>query len=127
MNTFVTRATVFALCLAIVSLGSPVVAHAGIISTLTAVESAGRSESLARINSALSRDEVRAGLSGMGLEPAVVEARLAALTDSELASMAGQIDAMPAGGDALAVLGIVFLVLLVLEAVGVINIFTKFP
>jgi uncharacterized membrane protein (Fun14 family) len=34
---------------------------------------------------------------------------------------------MPAGGDALAIIGIVFLVLMILEAVGVIDIFKKFP
>ena len=35
----------------------------------------------------------------------------------------GQIDSLPAGADAIAVLGVVFLVLLVLEVTGVINIF----
>jgi uncharacterized membrane protein (Fun14 family) len=34
-------------------------------------------------------------------------------------------DQMPAGGDALAVIGIVFLVLIILELVGVIDIFKK--
>jgi hypothetical protein len=36
-----------------------------------------------------------------------------------------QIDSLPAGGDAIAVIGVVFLVLLILELVGVTNIFTK--
>jgi hypothetical protein len=34
---------------------------------------------------------------------------------------------LPAGGDALAIIGIVFLVLLILEAVGVLDIFKSFP
>jgi len=34
---------------------------------------------------------------------------------------------LPAGADALAVIGIVFLVLLILELVGVIDIFKKIP
>ena len=63
----------------------------------------------------------------LGVDPAQVESRVAALTDSELRTLAGQIADMPAGGDALAVIGIVFLVLLILEAVGVIDIFKKFP
>jgi hypothetical protein len=37
--------------------------------------------------------------------------------------LAGQIDSLPAGADAIAVLGVVCLVLLVLEVTGVINIF----
>jgi hypothetical protein len=60
--------------------------------------------------------------------PADVEARIAALTDAELNTLATQMADLPAGGDsALVVIGIVFLVLLILEAVGVIDIFKKFP
>jgi hypothetical protein len=43
----------------------------------------------------------------------------------ELRSLAGQMSGMPAGGDALAVIGIVFIVLLILELTGVIDIFKK--
>ena len=65
--------------------------------------------------------------SALGVAPEQVEARVAALTDAELRTLAGQMADLPAGGDALAVIGIVFLVLLILEAVGVIDIFKKFP
>jgi uncharacterized membrane protein (Fun14 family) len=41
--------------------------------------------------------------------------------------LAGQVAEAPAGASALAVIGVVFLVLLILEAVGVIDIFKKFP
>jgi len=93
---------------------------------LSAVEAQGRSESLATINAALAREEVRSELSSLGVEPAQVDARLAALTDSELRSMAERIQTMPAGGDGvLAVIGVVFIVLLILELTGVIDIFKK--
>ena len=39
--------------------------------------------------------------------------------------MANQLADLPAGGDALAVVGALFLVLLILEVVGVIDIFKK--
>lgn len=39
--------------------------------------------------------------------------------------MQGQVDRLPAGGSALAVIGVVFVVLLILELVGVIDIFKK--
>jgi uncharacterized membrane protein (Fun14 family) len=39
--------------------------------------------------------------------------------------LADGLDEAPAGGDALAVIGIVFLVLLILELTGVIDIFKK--
>ena len=56
---------------------------------------------------------------------AAIEGRLAALSQDEIASLADQIEQAPAGGDALAVIGIVFVVLLILELVGVIDIFKK--
>jgi hypothetical protein len=61
----------------------------------------------------------------LGVDPAEVNGRLAALTDAEIAVLARKLDQLPAGGDALAVLGIVFLVLLVLELTGTIDIFKK--
>jgi hypothetical protein len=79
------------------------------------------------VNAALAREEVRAQFEALGVEPAQVESRIAALTDAELRTLAGQMSDLPAGADALAVIGIVFLVLLILEAVGVIDIFKKFP
>jgi uncharacterized membrane protein (Fun14 family) len=39
--------------------------------------------------------------------------------------LAERMDTLPAGGDALAIIGIVFLVLIILEVVGVIDIFKK--
>jgi len=121
------RFVVYALCLAMLNLGSPLVAHAELVTTLQAVEASTRAQDLATVNSALARDEVRAQFEVLGVEPAQVESRLAALTDSELRTLAGQVNELPAGADALAVIGIVFLVLLILEAVGVIDVFKKFP
>jgi hypothetical protein len=126
MNMF-KRSVVFALCLAILNLGSPMVANAAMIGTLQAVESASRAQDLATVNAALARDEVRQQFTALGVDPAEIESRVAALTDSELSTLARQMNEMPAGADALAVIGIVFIVLLILEMVGVIDIFKKFP
>lgn len=121
------RCLVYVLCLAMLNLGSPLVAQAELVSTLQAVEASTRAQDLAAVNAALARDEVRAQFEALGVEPAQIESRIAALTDAELRTLAGQMADMPAGADALAVIGIVFLVLLILEAVGVIDIFKKFP
>lgn len=121
------RCLVYVLCLAMLNLGSPLVAQAELVSTLQAVEASTRAQDLAAVNAALARDEVRAQFEALGVEPAQIESRIAALTDAELRTLAGQVADMPAGADALAVIGIVFLVLLILEAVGVIDIFKKFP
>jgi hypothetical protein len=121
------RFVVYALCMALLNLGSPMVAQAELVTTLQAVEVTTRAQDLATVNAALARDEVRAQFATLGVEPAQIESRIAALTDSELRTLAGQMADMPAGADALAVIGIVFLVLLILEAVGVIDVFKKFP
>jgi hypothetical protein len=74
----------------------------------------------------MSRADVRAQLENLGVDPAAATARVASLTDRELADVSSQIEALPAGGDGvLVVVGIVFLVLLILELTGVIDIFKK--
>src|SRR5262245_39961053 len=115
------------LCVAILNLSSPLIANAEIIGTLQAVEVQSRAADLATVNATLAREDVRAQFESMGVDPSQVDARVASLTDSELRTLAGQMNDAPAGGDALAIIGIVFLVLLILEAVGVIDIFKKFP
>jgi len=121
------RFLVYVLCMAMLNLGSPLVAQAELVTTLQAVEAGTRAQDLAAVNAALAREEVRAQFEALGVQPAQVESRIAALTDTELRTLAGQMADVPAGADALAVVGIVFIVLLILEAVGVIDIFKKFP
>jgi len=120
------RIFVYALCLALLNLASPQVAQAALVGTLQAVDASGtRAQDLAIVNSALAREQVRGQMEAMGVDPAVVDARVARLTDSELRSLADRMEQMPAGGDALAVIGIVFVILIILELVGVIDIFKK--
>jgi hypothetical protein len=121
------RIVAYVLCAAMLNLSSPLVANARIIGTLQAVESQSRAADLATVNAALARDQVRSQFEAMGVDAAKIDARVAALTDAELSTLAGQMQVMPAGSDALAIIGIVFLVLLILEAVGVTDIFKKFP
>ena len=121
------RFVIYFVCLAMLNLGSPLVAQAELIGTLQAVEASTRAQDLATVSSALARDQVRVQFVALGVDPAQVETRVAALTDSELRTLAGKIAEAPAGADALAVIGIVFVVLLILEMVGVIDIFKKFP
>ncbi len=121
------RFIVYLLCMAMLNLGSPLVAEAGMVGTLQAVQAGTRAQDLAGVSAALAREDVRAQFAALGVEPAQLEARMAALTDAELKTLAGQMSELPAGGDALAVIGIVVLVLLILEAVGVIDVFKKFP
>lgn len=119
------RSVIYVLCFAILNLGSPLMANAAMIGTLQAVESSSRAQDLATINASLAREDVRQQFVALGVAPAQIDSRIAALTDAELGKLAGQMSEMPAGGDALAVIGIVFIVLLILELTGVIDIFKK--
>ena len=100
-------------------------AQSAIIGTDAAVAAEARSVDLARIARVLSDQSVQQRLVSLGVEPAAAEARLAALTHAELARLADDLEQAPAGGDALALIGAVFLVLLILELTGVIDIFKK--
>ena len=115
------------LTIALLNVGSPLVVQAEVIGTLAGLESAQRDTDLARVNRVLATAEARDQLQALGVDQAQVEARLAGLTDSELNTLADKLEHAPAGGDVLAVIGVVFVVLLILEAVGVIDIFKKFP
>ena len=119
------KAVVYALCLAVFNLGSPLVANAELVGTMTAVEAGTRADDLATVAAALARQEVRDQMAALGVNPADIDTRVARLTDNELRTLADRMGEMPAGGDALAVIGIVFVVLVILELVGVIDIFKK--
>ena len=119
---------VYVLCLALLNVGSPLVARAELVGTLQAVEASTRAQDLATVSATLARQEVRAQFAALGVDPAQVDARVAALTDAELRQLSTQLADLPAGADSvLAVIGVVFLVLLILELVGVIDIFKKIP
>jgi uncharacterized protein DUF6627 len=115
------------LAVALLSVGSPIVVQAEVIGTLAGLQSAQRDADLERVNRALATAQAREQLQALGVDQAQVEVRLAGLTDSELSTLADKLEQAPAGGDVLAVIGVVFVVLLILEAVGVIDIFKKFP
>lgn len=123
MNGF-RRACVAVLSASLISLGMQAPAAAGVVGTAEAIASQA-SDARAVVDATLARADVRAELERMGVDPADVAGRLDALSEAELATLAGQIGEGPAGGDALAVIGIVFVVLIILELVGVIDIFKK--
>lgn len=99
-------------------------AHAGIVGTDAALAMSDRAESVERINAVLMRDDVRSQLESLGVDPADAMERVNSLTSAELAQLENRLGELPAGGDVLAVLGVVLVVLLVLELLGVTNVFT---
>jgi len=105
------------LCLGAMSV--PVPALAGIVGTDAVVAGVERE----RVAGLLDRSDVQTRLRALGVDPALARARVAALTDEEAARLAAEMDTLPAGGDALGVALIVFLVLLFTDIMGYTKIF----
>lgn len=76
-----------------------------------------------RIHEILARDDIQQQLLTQGVDPAEVEARVAALSDQEAASMADQLEQLPAGASVVGALFAVFIILLVTDILGLTNIF----
>jgi hypothetical protein len=113
------------LSLSLLGVGLPPTAYAGLIGTQTLIEWQDREHRLIRVDAKLARAEVHEQMIKMGVDPAEAHARVAALSNEELKLLEENIDSLPAGAGILEVIGIVFVVLLVLELTGVINIFSK--
>jgi len=84
-------------------------AHAGIISTDQAVYAA-QSDRSAVLN-ILNRSDVAGKLQSLGVDPANARDRVAAMTDEEIRTLAGNLHAVPAGGDGIVVLVLVGVIL----------------
>ena len=119
------RTCVAIVSLSLLSLGVQAPAAAGVVGTSEAITATRSDSARATVDAVIARDDVRARFAELGVDAAAVEGRLAALSDSEIQTLADRMGEAPAGGDALAVIGIVFLVLVILEFTGVIDIFKK--
>lgn len=108
---------------AIVAMGFMQVSAAGMIGTGQLVDGEARAASIDGIERLLARADVAAELETLGVDPAVISERLRGLSTAELLALEGRLHSETAGGDALGIIGAVFLVLLILELVGVTDIF----
>lgn len=80
-------------------------------------------EARVRVSSALEREAVRAQLESYGVSVREVQARVDALSDTEVAELAQKIDALPAGGSIVGAVVLVFLVLLLTDIAGLTKVF----
>ena len=75
-----------------------------------------------RIRDVLARDDVRDQMLSLGIDAAEADARLAALTDQEVAEISGKLAQLPAGegvGSILVIIFIVFGVAVLIDALGI--------
>lgn len=99
------------------------VAQAAMISTTQVVLQEQTQFDRSQLQQRLSRADAVSTLQAMGVDPAVVQERVAAMTDAELQQFNQQVDEMQAGSGALGVILLVFLVLILLDLLGVTDVF----
>jgi len=96
-------------------------AQAALVSTERVVAASSAESPRRKFERYLEREDVRAELEKYGVNPAAARARVDALTDDEVATVAGKIDTLPAGGEFIGALVFVFVLLLITDILG----FTK--
>ena len=100
------------------------VAQAEMISTESAIAALAAETDRQSLLDEFSRDEVRAEMTALGVDPAEAEARLRAMSDEEVTAALAQIDEGTAGGDVLGFLLTVFLILILTDLLCITNLFT---
>lgn len=114
---------------AMLAVSSWIPANAAMITTeqmVTADAGQVREARVAQVQGFLARADVKDQLVKWGVASEMADARVAKLSDAELEQLSMKIDQQPAGGDVLVILGVVFLILIILELVGVTHIFSRF-
>lgn len=100
-------------------------ANAAMLGTDAAIQADSRAEHVSGIRSWLMQDQVRDQLVAMGVDPADAAERVAGMTAEEQRLLHDRIDELPAGATGLVeVIGVMFVVLLVLELVGITDVFS---
>jgi hypothetical protein len=97
--------------------------QAAMIGTEEAVAVHTAQQNREKVVAALDRPDVVAELERMGVDKSEAQARVAALSDAEVASLAGRVNSMPAGGDIIGVVLFVFVLLLVTDILGLTKVF----
>lgn len=124
MQNSIMRLTSRLLIVAMVTLGAPLPqANAGMISTgeISAVQAQSDRE---RVRTFMDREDVQKQFQALGVDAQLAKDRVAALSDEEVARIAGKLDQLPAAGDSvLGVLLAVFIILLVTDILGLTKVF----
>ena len=126
---FFKSVTCLMLVMSLASLHFPHMVHAEIIGVQMLLDAQQRAEKIDKASAFMQREDVREQMVLLGADPDEAQLRVEALSDRELNLLAQQIDDLPAAAGAealLAIVGIVFVILLILELVGVTNVFSSF-
>jgi hypothetical protein len=76
----------------------PFSTYAGMVGTDQVIAAAQTQAARDKLRDFVGRSEVRNQLQSYGISPTAAQARVSAMTDEEVATVAGHIDSLPAGG-----------------------------
>lgn len=98
---------------------------AAMVGTDAVIDSAQARSERVRVLAFLERADVRAKMLSLGIGDQEAKARVASLTDSEVAQVAAAMDRLPAGGDVgiVGALLLIFIILLFTDILGLTHIF----
>ena len=101
---------------------------AKMVTTETFIEAGRAHEARVCVNSVLAREDVMTSLISQGIDITEAKARLDNLTDSEIVSLADQIESAPAGGGAIGIIVgaavVVIIVLVITDILGFTDVFS---
>ena len=99
-------------------------AYSGVVTTEQLIQQQLEYMDRDQLVSLLDRSEVRQQLIDRGVDPEYARQRIAALSDAQIEQIKSEIDQLPAGSGVVGILIAVLLVLIILDIVGVTNIFS---
>lgn len=98
--------------------------HAAMVSTGEVIQQQQHQLAKGQLLAALERTEVREKLAAMGVDADDAKARVATLTEAELAELNHGINELPAGSDILSLAVTVFIVLVITDIIGATDVFS---
>lgn len=117
------RRTSWTLLFTLMTLWLPVApVHAAMVTT-DQISVVAQSENRDRVRSFLQREDVRNILEQQGVNATDALTRVDAMTDTEIQTVAAQLDQLPAGAGVVGVLFAVFVILLVTDILGLTKVF----
>jgi hypothetical protein len=99
-------------------IGMPQAANAGMVGTQNLLP-----HSLTQQDQKQARQSFQKQLVDLGVEPEMAKARIASLSDQQIADISSQLTELPAGADAGGVLLTIFIVLVITDVIGATDIF----
>lgn len=108
---------------AMLSLGVTAPGYAAMLGTGDILAGDSVQQERAHVKELLQREEIQDQLVTLGVDPDQAVERVDAMTEQEVQMLAGQLEEVPAGGDALGLLAFVLIVLLITDILNLTNVY----